>query len=99
MSLLETMITFGGSPIAVAVPPMLENITSAIKIFFGSKFNTSQSLQRNIDIYVHVFVYCKHLMSDSKLREVLFKLNTFLCVLLLLFFALKGTNLYILFEW
>ena len=46
ISLLATIMTFGGSPIAVAVPPMFENRTSAIRIFLGSKFNTSQSLER-----------------------------------------------------
>ena len=39
------MMTFGGSPIAVAVPPMLENTTSAISTGRGSRFNTWQSLE------------------------------------------------------
>ena len=55
MALFEIMITLGGSPIAVAVPPILENNTSAIRIFRGSKFNTSQSLKCNHYIgYVRV---------------------------------------------
>lgn len=42
------MITFGGSPIPVADPPTLENSTSAISTFFGSRFNTSHSLEKKI---------------------------------------------------
>ena len=38
-------MTLGGSPMAVAVPPMLENITSAIRTYFGSSSSTSHSLQ------------------------------------------------------
>ncbi len=40
MSSLETMMTLGGSPIAVAVPPMLEKTTSAMSTGRGSRFNT-----------------------------------------------------------
>ncbi len=40
MRVFDIMMTFGGSPTAVAVPPMLENTTSAIKMGRGSRFNT-----------------------------------------------------------
>ena len=40
ISLLDTMMTLGGSPMAVAVPPILENTTSAIRTGRGSRFNT-----------------------------------------------------------
>ena len=50
MSWLPTMMTFGGSPIAVAVPPMLLNITSAMRTCFGSIAITSHNLkQQNKD--------------------------------------------------
>ena len=39
------MITLGGSPTAVPVPPMFENTTSAMSTGRGSRFNTWQSLQ------------------------------------------------------
>ena len=40
MRLLEMIMTLGGSPMAVAVPPMLENTTSAMSTGRGSRFST-----------------------------------------------------------
>lgn len=44
-SCFETIITFGGSPTAVAAPPIFVKITSAIRTCLGSRLSTSQSLQ------------------------------------------------------
>lgn len=44
-SWFDTMITFGGSPTAVAAPPMLVKITSAIRTCLGSRLSTSHNLQ------------------------------------------------------
>ena len=43
-------MTLGGSPTAVAVPPMLENTTSAISTGRGSRFSTWHSLKRGIEM-------------------------------------------------
>lgn len=43
-SCFETIITFGGSPTAVAAPPIFVKITSAIRTCLGSRLSTSQSL-------------------------------------------------------
>ena len=40
-----TMMTLGGSPMAVAVPPMLEKRICAISKRFGSRLSTSHNLQ------------------------------------------------------
>ena len=61
-SSVETIMTFGGSPIPVAVPPMFENNTSAIKIFLGSKFKTSHNLKRSFSKFLNKenFLYGKY---------------------------------------
>ena len=65
------MMTLGGSPMAVAVPPMLENTTSAISTGRGSRFNTWHNLQRFIytyDIkYVTLATHCSHTHSFKTL--------------------------------
>lgn len=55
ISEFETMMTLGGSPTAVAVPPMLEKTTSAINTGRGSRFNTWQSLRIWIMKYDAIF--------------------------------------------
>lgn len=42
---LDTIITLGGSPTAVAAPPILVKITSAIRTCLGSRLSTSHNLQ------------------------------------------------------
>ena len=44
MLTLPTMSTLGGSPMAVAVPPMLENRTSAMRTCIGSSPSASDNL-------------------------------------------------------
>ena len=44
MLTFPTISTLGGSPIAVAVPPMLENRTSAMRICIGSNPKASLNL-------------------------------------------------------
>lgn len=44
INLLAVIMTLGGSPIAVEVPPIFENKTRAMIIFFGSKRETSHNL-------------------------------------------------------
>ena len=41
---LDTMMTLGGSPMAVAVPPMFENMTTARRTCLASSSNTSHNL-------------------------------------------------------
>lgn len=43
-SWLETIMTFGGSPMAVAAPPMFVKITSAMSTCLGSRFSASHNL-------------------------------------------------------
>ena len=43
------IMTFGGSPTAVAVPPMLENKTSAMRMGLGSSCRTSHRLDGRQD--------------------------------------------------
>lgn len=45
-SWLETIMTFGGSPMAVAAPPMFVKITSAIRTCLGSRLSTSHNLSQ-----------------------------------------------------
>lgn len=66
ISELDTIITLGGSPMAVAVPPMLENKTSAIKMFLGSKFNTSHNLEGYL--FSNDNVYSLYLLTDYFLK-------------------------------
>lgn len=67
ISELDTIITLGGSPMAVAVPPMLENKTSAIKMFLGSRFNTSHNLEGYL--FSNDNVSCLYLLMDYFLNQ------------------------------
>ena len=48
-SWFDTIITLGGSPTAVAAPPMLVKITSAIRTCLGSRLSTSHNLQNQTE--------------------------------------------------
>lgn len=52
---------------AVAVPPMLENKTSAIKMFLGSRFNTSHNLEGYL--FSNDNVSCLYLLMDYFLNQ------------------------------
>lgn len=53
---------------AVAVPPILENKTSAIKMFLGSKFNTSHNLEGYL--FSNENVSCLYLLMDYFLTNI-----------------------------